>query len=212
MIRPLDQPRKFGATLAIGLFCGLFLAGSPPDLRAEETPTAAVKSTIDEVVRLLKDEHMKKPEQLAHRRKLLEDIIDQRFDYEEISKRSLANHWKTLTDSERREFVELFKALLAHTYADKIEGYAGEPIQYLDERQQHGFAEVRTKVLSARGDIGLNFRLMKKGDVWQVYNVVVDGVSLITNYRGQFDRVIRNASYADLVEKLKTKSQDIQSP
>lgn len=192
------------ALLVTGVGGALLTAGLPA--QAAGPATDAVKGTVDEVVRILQDKEMKKPDHTEERRRLLEKAIGNRFDYDEMAKRTLTTQWAKLNRDEQQEFVVLFKRLLSNTYADKIEGYSGEPVQYLNERQQEGFAEVKTKVVSGKAEIPLDYRLMNKSNDWRVYDVVVDGVSLVKNYRGQFDKVIHSSSYADLVEKLRKKS------
>jgi phospholipid transport system substrate-binding protein len=189
----------------------LLMAGGAPAV-APESPTEVVKATINEVIRILSDESMKQPERLKERRKLLEDVIGRRFDYEEMSKRSLASHWKNLSEADRQEFVEVFRAFLSHTYGGKIEGYSGEQVHYLQERLEGAYAEVRTKIVSEKVSLPMDYRLISKADDWRVYDVVADGISLVRNYRGQFDKIIRESSYADLVEKLRKKSEDIKPP
>ncbi len=179
---------------------------------APDSPTQAIKTSIDEVIGLLTDEHLKQPGQLERRRKLIEEAVGRRFDYEEMSKRALAAQWPKLNEAERREFVDLFKALLANTYGDKIEGYSGEQVHYLKERLENPYAEVQTKVISGKTELPLDYRLLNKSGDWRVYDVIVDGVSLVKNYRGQFERIIRAESYTALVDKLRKKSEDIKAP
>jgi len=169
--------------------------------------TEAVRSTINEVIRVLKDAELKKPGRAEERRRLLEKVIGDRFNYEEMSRRALGAQWNKLSDQERQEFVDLFKGLLSGTYADKIEGYSGEQVHYLNERLEADYAEVRTKVASDKTEIPLDYRLLNKSGDWRVYDVVVDGVSLVNNYRSQFTKIIRESSYADLLEKLREKSK-----
>ena len=176
------------------------------------SPTEVIKSTIDEVTRLLSDEKLNKPDQLAKRRHLIEEIIGRHFDYKEMAKRSLAAYWKKLSQSERQEFVRLFTSFLSWNYAGKIEGYAGEQVHYLNERIKGNFAEVRTKIVSDKTELPLGYRLLKKSGDWVVYNIVIEGVSLISNYRTQFQRIIRDSSYAELVQKLRNKSNEITAP
>lgn len=194
-----------------GLILGFALmAQSSPS--AELTPTESVRNTINQVIRILEDPELKKPARTDERRQKLEQVIGDRFSYEEMAKRSLGAQWTKLTDPQRKEFVELFQRLLSKTYAGKIEGYSGEQIHYLNERLQDGYAEVRTKVLSGKAEIPLDYRLLKKAGDWRVYDVVVDGVSLVNNYRGQFTKIIRSSSYEELVEKLRNKSEQITAP
>jgi len=175
-------------------------------------PTVVVKETIDEVLRLVTDEELKNPQQLPHRRILLEEAIGQHFSFSEMSKRSLATHWKSRSDEERQEFVRLFQALLSKTYAGKIENYSGEEVRYLKERRKDSYAEVQTKIISPKTEVSLDYRLLLKDDIWWVYDVVVNGVSLVKNYRSQFTRIIHRSSYEDLVTTLREKSSEITAP
>ena len=168
--------------------------------------TEAIKGTINEVIRILSDQGMKKPERAQERRKLLEKVVGDRFNYEEMAKRTLAAQWQKLDAKQRAEFVDLFMKLLTNSYADKVEGYSGEQIHYLNERLEGDYAEVRTKAASGKVEIPLDYRLLSKGGDWRVYDVVVDGVSLVSNYRGQFAKIIRTSGYDDLVKQLREKS------
>jgi phospholipid transport system substrate-binding protein len=172
----------------------------------------AMKGTIDEVLRILADKDLKKPSKANERRQLLEKVVGERFDYQEMSRRSLGAPWANLSDQDKQEFVSLFQTLLVNTYADKIESYSGEGVQYVNERTEKEYAEVRTKVMTGKTEIPLDYRLLNKGSVWRVYDVVVDGVSLVNNYRGQFSKILRTGSYADLVDQLRKKSDKIKSP
>lgn len=189
-----------------GLAVLLGMAWSVTPLLAGGVPTEALKGTINEVLRILADPNMKKPDRAQERRKLLEKVVSDRFNYEEMAKRTLAVQWQKLNDKERAEFVNLFMKLLTNSYADKVEGYSGEQIHYLNERLEGDYAEVRTKAKSGKAEIPLDYRLLGKGGDWRVYDVVVDGVSLVSNYRGQFAKIIRTSGYDDLVTRLREKS------
>ena len=175
-------------------------------------PTDAMKATIDEVLRIVREKELKQPEKSDERRHLLEKVVSARFDYTEMSRRSLGAPWNQLTDQQKQEFVDLFRTLLTNSYADKIETYSGEGVQYLNERTEKEYAEVRTKVLSGKTEIPLDYRLINKANDWRVYDVVVDGISLVNNYRGQFTKIIKSSSYADLVEQLRKKSEKLKVP
>lgn len=179
---------------------------------AAVTPTEAVKRTIDEVLRILEDKALQQPPRLMERRKLLEKVIAARFDYREMAKRTLPTRWKTLTEAEQKEFVELFQSFLSASYADKIEGYAGEQVHYLNERLEGDYAEVRTKLVSEKTEIPIDYRLMGRSSDWFVYDVIADGVSLVKNYRSQFDKIIRESGYPELVEDLRKKSKEAKPP
>jgi len=169
---------------------------------AAESPTEVVRTTINEVIRILNDDSLKSPAKLLPRRRLLEQVIAQRFDYAEMSKRALAVHWTPLTKEQRDEFVDLFKGFLSDRYASKIEGYAGEQADYLGERLDGQYAEVRTKLRSSKVEIPMDYRLINKGGRWYAYDIIVDGISLVKNYRSQFDKIIRSGSYEEVVRRL----------
>ena len=175
-------------------------------------PTVVVKETIDEVMRLVTDEELKKPDQVSHRRILLEEAIGQHFSFSELAKRSLAAHWKSRSEEEQKEFVRLFQALLSKTYAGNIENYSEEEVLYLKERRKNSYAEVQTKIISPKTEASLDYRLLLKDGRWWVYDVVVNGVSLVKNYRSQFARIIHRSSYEDLVTTLREKSGEITAP
>lgn len=171
-----------------------------------ESPTEVVRSTLTEVIRILKDPALKDPAKLMPRRRLLEEVIARRFDYAEMSKRALGAQWNRLKDNERNEFVDLFKAFLSDRYAGKIEGYSGEQIHYLSERLEGAYAEVRTKLVSDKVEIPMDYRLINKAGHWYAYDIIADGVSLVKNYRSQFEKIIRSDSYEELVKRLRSRT------
>lgn len=116
-------------------------------------PTEAMKATIDEVLRIVRDQDLKQKNKADERRHQLEKIVSARFDYTEMSRRALGAPWNQLTDQQKQEFVDLFRTLLTNSYADKIETYSGEGVEYLNERMEKEYAEVRTKVLSGKTEI-----------------------------------------------------------
>ncbi len=170
------------------------------------TPTQAVKETIDQVLLVLGDEALKDSARKDERREKLEAIIKQRFDYEEMAKRTLGAKWKKISTEKQKEFVELFQQFLTQAYAGNVDGYSGEQVEYLKERLKGDFAEVQTKVVSPKVQIPLDYRLLKKNDKWGVYDVIIDGVSLTKNYRGQFSRIIKSSSFEALLDKLRSKA------
>ena len=175
------------------------------------TPMQAVKETIHEVLAVLEDEDLKGPAQNAERRKKLEAIIKQRFDYEEMAKRTLAAKWKKLNVEQQQEFVGLFQQFLTQSYAGNIDGYSGGHVEFVKERLKGDFAEVQTKIITPKVKIPLNYRLLKKHEKWGVYDVIIDGVSLTKNYRGQFSRIIKSSSFDALLDKLRSKTDPAAS-
>jgi phospholipid transport system substrate-binding protein len=200
----------WGKLIVVATVC---LASLAPDAARAGAPTDAMKGTIDEVLRILADKELKKPAKASERRQSLEKVVGERFDYQEMSRRSMGAPWGNLSEQEKQDFVSLFQTLLVNTYADKIESYSGEGVQYVNERtEKDEYAEVRTKVMTGKTEIPLDYRLLKKGSAWRVYDVVVDGVSLVNNYRGQFSKILRSGSYADLIDQLRKKSDKIKTP
>jgi phospholipid transport system substrate-binding protein len=174
--------------------------------QSAESPTAVVRATLTEVFRILDDPKLKDPDKLMPRRRLLEQVIGERFDHAEMSKRALAANWTPLTNDQRAEFVDLFKAFLSDRYAGKIEGYSGERTEYLSERLEGSYAEVRTRLVSSKTEIPMDYRLMNKAGRWYAYDIIADGVSLVKNYRSQFDTIIRSNSYDELVKRLRNRT------
>ena len=177
-----------------------------PNLAAAGAPLDALQLTGQKVRMLLSDTELKKPEHVSERRNQLVAIIGERFSCEEMSRRSLGEEWGTLTEGEQQEFVGLFRTLLAKSYVSKIEGYAGEPIRYLGERLANGYAVVRAQVSASKNEFLLDFRMVEKGGRWLVYDVVVEGISLMNSYRGQFSRVLTFASTEGLLERMREKA------
>jgi phospholipid transport system substrate-binding protein len=197
---------------ASGIACLLLLLGAVTVQSAVAGgATDAMKSTIDEVLKIIQDKELKQPGRSEERRRRLEQVVGDRFDYQEMSRRAMGAPWNTLSDKDKEEFVALFRTLLTNSYADKVESYSGEGVQYINERTEKDYAEVRTKVLTGKIEIPLDYRLLNKGNDWRVYDVVVDGVSLVNNYRGQFSKILRSSTYADLVDQLRKKSDKIKA-
>jgi phospholipid transport system substrate-binding protein len=173
--------------------------------RAAETPTDAVRTTVNEAISVLQDQGLKNPDRAAERINRLKSIADSRFDYGEMAKRALGAHWNKMSERQQKEFVDLFTKLLTATYADQVGLYSGEQVKYLEERLEgDDYAEVRSKMIG-KTTIPLDYRLLKKDGEWRAYDVVIDGVSLVKNYRGQFTSMMRFSSYDHLVQTLREK-------
>ena len=192
------------------LMAGLMMT-APIAVRASVTDE--VKKTVDEVVRIAADKELKKSQNEKKRRKELKAAIGAIFDYGEMAQRSMGKHWKDRTGPEKKEFVQLFETLLENSYAGKIESYNQEKIVYLKESIDGEYAEVKSKVVTAKRDeYTLDYRLMNKGGKWMVYDVVIEGVSMVSNYRTQFNKIIQNQGYGELLKKLRSKSEEIKAP
>ncbi len=175
-------------------------------------PADSVKKTIDEVIRILEDPNLKKPEKKQERRKMLEQIIGQRFNYAEMAKRTLTGEWAKRSPEEQKSFVSDFQTMLINTYIGRIENYSGEKVQYLKELVSDDYAEVRTKIDNGKSVIDIDYRLQKNSEEWRVYDVVVEGTSLVQNYREQFKRILSKESFEALAKQLRKKSEAIKAP
>jgi phospholipid transport system substrate-binding protein len=174
------------------------------------TPTDQMRETVDKVLEILKNNELKRPERTQERRAAIRKVVDERFDFEEMAKRSLGIHWKERTSQERKEFVPLFTDLLERSYIKKIESYTDEKIIYVDESVEGEYATVKTKIVTKKNvEIPIEYRLYRKNSKWEVYDVIIEGVSLVNNYRTQFNKIIRTQSYSELVKRLKNKQEEI---
>jgi phospholipid transport system substrate-binding protein len=172
-------------------------------------PTEHLKTEIDRVVKTLEDSSLRGDGKVGERRTRVRSIANDTFDWSETAKRSLARHWQSLNDAQREEFVKLFGDLLERSYISKIELYGGERILYVGESIDGDLALVRTKILTKQGtEVPIEYRMIRRGDRWMVYDVVIESVSMVANYRTQFNRIIQTSSYQELVKKMKTKQEE----
>jgi phospholipid transport system substrate-binding protein len=172
-------------------------------------PTDQVRQTVDKVLDILNNKELKKPGKVKERRAAIRKTVGERFDFEEMAKRSLALYWKQRTPEEKKEFVPLYADLLERSYIKKIENYSDEKIIYTDEKIDDGYAIVKTKIITKRNvEIPIEYKLLKKNNKWDVYDVVIESVSLVNNYRNQFSKIIRTNSYEELVKRMKHKQDE----
>ena len=169
-------------------------------------PTEVVKSAWDRLVQVLKDPTLSPKDKQKERVARLKEIIDPAIDYAETAKRVLGPHWQRRTPEEQQEFVKIFHDFVERIYTGQINQYEGEKIVFGRESVDQDFAQVDSKILDAKGEASsLIFRLHRTDGKWKVYDAVVEDISMISNYRSQFDRVISSSSYEGLVKKLKEK-------
>jgi phospholipid transport system substrate-binding protein len=192
---------------AIGL-AGTLMVGVSVAPAAAGVPTDQLKGAVEGVLKILDEPSLKgRP---AERRVAVRKIANEIFDFSEIAKRSLARHWQPLSEAQRTEFVSLFADLLERSYISKIETYGGEKIQYTAERADGDFATVSTKIVTKNGtEVPVDYRMTKRDDRWLVYDVSIEGVSLVSNYRTQFNKIIQTTSYNELVSKLRNKQDEL---
>jgi phospholipid transport system substrate-binding protein len=170
--------------------------------------TDQLRVDIERVLKTLADPALQGPERAAERRKALRETTSPMFDWTEMAKRALGRTWSARTEAERQEFVPLFHNLLERTYVTRIERYDGEQITYTGESIDGDQATVKTKILDKTNrELPVEYRMIRGSDRrWVIYDVLIEGVSLVANYRSQFDQIIRTASYERLVAKLKSQS------
>ena len=175
---------------------------------AESHITTDLKGTIDQVMEIVSDKNLQKNPTL--RREKLRQVIGLRFNYKQMVMRSLAKNYMDRSDKERKEFTRLFKKLLEYSYASKIENYRNETINYMGEQVKGKYALVKTQIVRKDGVIDVDYKMLKESGQWLVYDFVIEGVSLIRNYRSQFSKIISTESYATLVSKLSKKVEDLE--
>ena len=170
-------------------------------------PTDTVKEYTDAVVKVLEDPSLK----ATDRRVAVRKLATEAFDVEDTARRALGPHWQQRTPAEREEFVGLFADLLERTYIARIDQYGGERLRFTDEKLDGDVATVRAKVVTKQSqEIPVEARMHKKNDRWLIYDVAIEGISLVSNYRAQFDRIIRTSSYGELVKRLRNRSEFLQ--
>ena len=169
-------------------------------------PTEEIKQTTDKILSILTNPALKPSSKAAEKEKLIRQAVDERFDWEEMARRSLATHWASRTPEERQEFVRLFSDLLEQTYMKQVEDYSGEKVLYEGETKDGDYATVRVKIVTKKNkDIPVEYRLKKEGNRWSVYDISIAGVSLVNNYRMQFNSIILHSSYENLIKRLREK-------
>ena len=198
--------RDTGSNLAILIWAFLFLY--PLNVFAG-APTVQIKATVDQVIQTLTTPQLQGEGKKQERRKKLREVIFVRFDFPEMAQRSLGAHWQRRTPEEQTEFIKVFSDLLEQTYVDKIESYNNEKFIYTNERIDGPYAEVGSKMRTSKGEeFTINYKLHRAGEDWRVYDLVIENVSLMNNYRSQFNRILANSTYDELVSRIKAKVSD----
>jgi phospholipid transport system substrate-binding protein len=184
-------------TLCFG-FARFAQAGEPLDL---------VRMAVDKAVQILKDPKLQSQDKKKERIDRLREALNPIFDYEEMAKRALGAHWRRRTPAEQEEFVKLFRDFLEIIYADKIDLYGGEKVRFGREVMDNEFARVESTIIKPKGEeIAVTYKLRQVNGRWKVYDAVVENISILNNYRSQFERVISRSSYEELVKRLREKA------
>jgi phospholipid transport system substrate-binding protein len=190
---------------AFAVAVGLLLASLP--VAWAGPPTETVREYTEAVQKVLDDPALRKEDRRASVRK----IAAEAFDVNESARRALGLHWQQRTAAEREEFVQLFGDLLERTYIAQIDLYSGERLRFTEEKLDGNLAIVRAKLVTKQGtEVPVEARMNRKGERWLIYDVAIENVSLISNYRSQFDRIIRQNSYPELIKRLRNHGEMLQ--
>lgn len=194
------------AAALIGVLAVTAPAGAGP-------PTDQLREYTEYVLKVLEDPTLKQEERKHERRAAVRKVAVEAFDVQETARRALGPHWQARTPAEREEFVQLFAEVLEQTYISRIDYFGGERLRFVSEKIDGDYANVRAHVITRqRTEVPVDARMLRKGERWLIYDVVIENVSLINNYRAQFDRIIRSGSYGELVKKLKSRGELNETP
>jgi len=172
-------------------------------------PTEKVKETTDKIIAIVSDPALKDPAKEKERREQIRRAVDEMCDWQEMSRRSLGRHWAQRSEQEKKEFIRVFGLLLERTYVDKVEGYSGEKVIYTGERVDGDYAEVDVKIVTKKNtEIPVVYKLRSRDQEWWAYDMVIEGVSLVNNYRTQFSDIMAKSSFEGLMKKLREKSAE----
>jgi phospholipid transport system substrate-binding protein len=196
--------RKIRQT-GIGVLMMALCLGFVTLARAGE-PLEFLHTAIDKAIQILKDPQLQSQDKRKERVDLLRKVVGPIFDYHEMAKRALGIHWRRRTPEEQEEFVTLFREFLERIYSDKIDLYGGEKVQFGREVIDNDFAQVESTIIRPKGEeIAVIYKLRRVKGQWKVYDALVENISIVSNYRSQFDRVISTSSYEELVKRLREK-------
>jgi phospholipid transport system substrate-binding protein len=172
--------------------------------------TDQAKASVDRVLKIVTDPELAKPQNAARRRTQIRAVAREFLDFEEMAKRALGRHWAQRNPEQKKRFTELFADLLESSYVSKIEAYSGEKIVYLPEQADGDTVTVRSKIVTQRGtEIPIDYRMQKEGNQWRAFDVTIEGVSLVANYRTQFNKIITQSGYDELVKKMEQKQLEV---
>jgi len=192
------------------LFVGLFMAASVQAVLAEVAPDELVKNTANEVLTIVKQDKDIQAGNIAKITALAEEKIMPNFNFDRVSRMVLGKHWRTASPEQKEAFKTQFRDLLIRTYASALSKYQNQTIEFKPLRMQPGDKEVivRSEILQPGGQpIAVDYSLEKAGDSWKVYDIVIEGVSLVTNYRGQFGEEVKRSGLDGLIQRLSEKNK-----
>ncbi len=177
---------------------------------AEDSPTAQLQPTLNKIIQLLSDESLKGPDKKIERREMIMKTITERFDFREMSKRTLGSPWNDISPEQRDYFTQLMTKLLENNYIGQLEGYSGQKIEYVGERVKEDKAQVSTLIENKGAKYPVHYILNMEKDKWMVYDINIEGVSLIRNYRAEFKSIIRTEKFEGLVKTIEEKNKSFE--
>ncbi|KPK76083.1 MAG: hypothetical protein AMJ79_08415 [Phycisphaerae bacterium SM23_30] len=184
----------------------LLLFFTVPSLVMAGDATERIKVISDNIFSIISDKSLQTAEMEEKREQMIMEAVDSGFNWEEFSRRALARHWRKRTEDEKKTFISLFRQLIKRTYMDKSGQYSGGKVEFLEEKIEGEYANIKTRLTSSTGtQTSVDYRMIKKDGVWWVYDVYIEGVSLVSNYRTQFNDILINSSFEDLLNRLKEK-------
>jgi phospholipid transport system substrate-binding protein len=192
------------------VIAALILACGRPAVAADASPMAAVKGTVNQVLTLVSSPQYKAAR--TTERDKLRALVAPRFDFSDMSRSAMGYDWRNLSQDQRQQFVTVFTRLLEASYMGKIESYNGQKIEYVKQTQNGDYAEVYTNIVQSGGEpISIDYRLKNENGTWKVYDVLIDSISLVGNYRAQFHRIMTEKGYNELITLIKNKEQSIDT-
>ena len=196
MLKRLFLILAFGITLAAANI-----------VSADMSPTDSIRGSVDGILTLLQNKELDQ----ATRRKEMRKVINARFDFRAMSQRTLATNWKKASKEQKQEFVMLFSQLIENTYIGRVEAYTDEKVDYPGEKVKGKKAVVETLILTASADIPINYKVyQKKNGEWWVYDVIIEGISLISNYRSSYQNIVSKEGLDGLLAKMRSKIKELE--
>lgn len=198
------------------VFCALWLAlgwTSAVAASAGEagSPLDVIKQDTEKVLAILRDPALKSDDKKVERRKKIEEAVGARFNWAGMAQSSLGIHWAKQTEEQKKEFVDLYTQVVRDTYLTQIDSYSGETVRYVGEKVKGNFAVVSVKIVTTKNtEIPVDYSMKKSDEAWQIYDVAVEGVRIVNNYRTQFASMLDGMSYAEFINQLRAKAEELK--
>ena len=192
--------------LSLAFLFGVMLVPAIP-ATADTTPTEAVRTSVNAILDILKDEQLDR----QSKRDRMRSIIHDRFDFRAMSQRTLATNWKKASKEEQQQFISLFGELIQNSYIGKVELYTNETVEFPNEKLKGKKAVVDTLIITSSTEIPVNYKLYLKQEQWRVYDVIIEGVSLISNYRSSYQEIVKKEGFSGLLARMEAKIKELES-